>query len=124
MLDLLVARDVDPPRPFNATYRLVYLCKPQLELIQTYRGVAVSVHAHVIAQQPLSEVELVVRAAATVDMPVQMPAAVRHALSVGHGIVAQHDFLPIDLEHANERLDDKSIRYGRLRPVFVVVAGQ
>ena len=53
-----------------------------------------------------------------------MPPAVRHALPVDHGIVAQHDFLAVDLEHANGRLDDKSVRHRRLRPVFVVVAGQ
>ena len=38
--------------------------------------------------------------------------------------MAQYDFLAVDLEHANGRLDDKSIRHRRLRPVFVVVAGQ
>lgn len=32
--------------------------------------------------------------------------------------------MAVDLERANGRLDDKSIRYRRLRPVFVVVAGQ
>ena len=57
-------------------------------------------------------------------MSVQMPATVRHALPIDHGIVAQHDFLTVDLEHANGRLDDKSIRHRRLRPVFVMVAGQ
>lgn len=124
MLDLLVARGVDPPRPFNATRRLVDLRKPRLELLQAHRGVAVGVHAHVIAQQPLPKVERVVRAAAAVDMSVKMPAAVRHALPVDHGIVAQHDFLAVDLEHTNGRLDDKSIRHRRLRPVFVVVARQ
>lgn len=38
--------------------------------------------------------------------------------------MTQHDFLAVDLEHANGRLDDKSIRYRRLRPVLVMVAGQ
>lgn len=32
--------------------------------------------------------------------------------------------MAVDLEHANGRLNDKSIRYRRLRPVFIVIAGQ
>ena len=53
----------------------------------------------------------------------QVPAAVRHALPVGHGEMAHDDLLPVDLEHADRRLGDKGPGDRGLRPIFVVVAG-
>ena len=82
----------------------------------------VGVAAHVVAQEPLLAVELVVRAAAAVDVPVEVPRSMAHALPVGHGVMAQDDLLPVDLEHADRRFHGERARDRRLGPVLVMVS--
>ena len=45
-----------------------------------------------------------------------------HALPVGHGIMAQDDLLPVDLEHADRRFHGERACDRRLGPVLVVVS--
>ncbi len=92
---------IDPPRPLDAPARLADAGEPCPQLVEAHRCAGVGVHAHVVAEKPLLPVELVVRAATAVDVPVQVPAAVRHA----------------------GRLGDKGPGDRGLRPIFVVVAG-
>ena len=120
--DLSVAGLVDPPGPFHPAARLVDSGEPFPQLIEAHRGVPVGIATDVVAQKALLAVELVVRAAAAVDVPVEVPRSMVHALPVGHGVMAQDDLLPVDLEHADRRLHGEGARDRRLGPVLVVVS--
>ena len=82
----------------------------------------VGVATDVVAQKALLAVELVVRATAAVDVPVEVPRSMVHALPVGHGVMAQDDLLPVDFEHADRRLHGERACDRRLGPVLVVVS--
>ena len=72
-LDLPVAGLVDPPRPFHPAARLVDSGEPFPQLVEAHRGVPVGIATDVVAQKALLAVELVVRAAAAVDVSVEVP---------------------------------------------------
>jgi len=103
----LITGLVYPPRPLDPAARLVDGGEPFPQLSEAHRRVGVGVHADVVAQKTLLAVEEVVRAADAVDVPVEVPAAVGHALPVRHWEMAHDNLKPVDLEDADRRLDDE-----------------
>ena len=103
----------------------LYAIKERKDVVPAYRTVPVGVHAHVVAQDAVCAVALVVLGALAVDMPVELDGPAPLAVPREHGVVREAQAMALckaGLDLQVILLGLERVRIRPLGPVLIVVA--